>query len=293
MKEPVFTGAATAVVTPFRNGEIDFPAFEHILEQQLEAGIRAIVVCGTTGEASTLTPEERTLLISNAVVCCAGRCKVIAGIGTNNTAQSVRYAKQAEKAGADALLAVTPYYNKASQEGLAVHYFTIVNATSLPLIAYNVPSRTGVNLTAETCARLSRHPRINGVKEASGNLSQVAHIRALCGEDFYIWSGNDDQITATMSLGGKGLISVLSNVRPRTAVRIAECCLNGDFAESSRLQCACLPLVDALFSDVNPIPVKAALEELGLCAQELRLPLTPLSEEKRTILRAALHRCPE
>ena len=175
MKEPVFTGAATAVVTPFRNGEIDFPAFEHILEQQLEAGIRAIVVCGTTGEASTLTPEERTLLISNAVVCCAGRCKVIAGIGTNNTAQSVRYAKQAEKAGADALLAVTPYYNKASQEGLAVHYFTIANATSLPLIAYNVPSRTGVNLT---------HQRREGSKRES--LTGCAHPGTLRGRFLHL-----------------------------------------------------------------------------------------------------------
>lgn len=291
MKDPVFTGAATAVVTPFRDGAIDFSALERILAQQLEADIQAIVVCGTTGEASTLTPEERTLLISRTVAFCGGRCKVIAGVGTNCTEQSVRYAKQAEKCGADALLAVTPYYNKCSQEGLAVHYFTIANATSLPLIVYNVPSRTGVNLSAETCARLSRHPRINGVKEASGNISQVAHIRALCADELNLWSGNDDQITATMALGGKGVISVLSNVRPHAAVRIAECCLNGDFTQAARLQCAYLPLIDALFSDVNPIAVKAALEELGLCSQELRLPLTPLCEEKRAALRTALLHC--
>ena len=293
MKEPVFTGAATAVVTPFRNGEIDYSAFERILAQQLAAGIQGIVICGTTGEASTLTPQERIHLISHAVTYCAGRCKIIAGVGTNSTAQSVHYAEQAEKSGADALLAVTPYYNKCSQEGLAVHYFTIANTTSLPLIVYNVPSRTGVNLTAETCARLSRHPRINGVKEASGNLSQIAHIRALCEDNLNIWSGNDDQITAVMALGGKGVISVLSNVRPRATARIAQCCLNGYFEESARLQCACLPLIDALFSDVNPIPVKAALEELGLCTQELRLPLTPLSAEKRAVLRSALQHCPE
>lgn len=293
MKEPVFTGAATAIVTPFLENGIDFEAYDSILARQLHAGIAAIVVCGTTGEASTLTPEEREALIRHTVAYCAGRGKVIAGVGTNSTAQSVRLARQAEACGADALLAVTPYYNKASQEGLAAHYFAIADAVQLPLIAYNVPSRTGVNLKPETCRLLSTHPRINGVKEAGGDISQVAHILNLCGEDFNVWSGNDDQITAVMALGGKGVISVLANVRPRITAEIAEACLRQDFPASAALQCRYLPLIDALFSDVNPIPVKAALEDLGLCRQTLRLPLTPLSQEKRIRLRSALLTCPE
>lgn len=295
MKEAIFTGAATAVVTPFlENGAgIDFDAYDAILACQLHAGIAAIVVCGTTGEASTLTPEEREALIVHTVSYCSGRCKVIAGIGTNHTAQSVRLAQQAAASGADALLAVTPYYNKASQEGLAAHYFSIADATELPLIAYNVPSRTGVNLRPETCKLLSTHPKINGVKEASGDLSQVARILSLCGEDLNVWSGNDDQITAVMALGGKGVISVLANIRPRITTEIAEACLRKDFSASAGLQCRYMPLIDALFSDVNPIAVKAALEDLDLCRQTLRLPLTPLSPEKRTLLRAALLTCPE
>lgn len=293
MKEPVFTGVATALVTPFRAGQLDLDAFDHLIAVQLHAGVAAVVVCGTTGEASTLTEAERNTLISRAAALCAGRCKVIAGVGTNSTASSVRLAQQAEQAGADALLAVTPYYNKASQSGLIVHYTAIADAASLPLIAYNVPSRTGVNLQPETCRVLSLHPRINGVKEAGGSLSQVARIRSLCGDALHVWSGNDDQITAVMALGGKGVISVLSNLRPRLTVEIAEACLRQDYPASARLQCACMPLIDALFSDVNPIPIKAAMEDTGLCSGELRLPLTPLSEEKRTKLRATMLLCAE
>lgn len=293
MKEAIFTGAATAIVTPFLENAIDFEAYDAILLRQLRAGIAAIVVCGTTGEASTLTAEERKALISHTVAFCEGRCKVIAGIGTNSTEQSVQLARQAAASGADALLAVTPYYNKASQDGLAAHYFAIADAATLPLIVYNVPSRTGVNLRPETCKRLSLHPNINGVKEAGGNISQVAEILALCGEDFNVWSGNDDQITATMALGGKGVISVLANLCPRITVEIVEACLRQDFPASAALQRRYLPLIQALFSDVNPIPVKAALEDLGLCRSSLRLPLTPLCEEKRTLLRAALLTCPE
>ena len=293
MKEPVFTGVATAIVTPFVKNEIDFEGFDLILARQMQAGISAVVVCGTTGEASTLSTEEKEKLLRHTVAYCAGRCKVIAGVGTNSTAASIRLAALAASCGADALLAVTPYYNKASQAGLAAHYFAIADATSLPLITYNVPSSTGVNLLPETCLKLSRHPNINGVKEASGSISQVARILSLCGEDFNVWSGNDDQITATMALGGKGIISVLSNIRPRITVEIADACLHHDYSASAALQCAYMPLIDALFSDVNPIPVKAALKDMGVCEETLRLPLTPMDAEKRMKLRAAQLTCPE
>lgn len=293
MKKPVFTGAATAIVTPFLNDKIDLVAYDRLLEQQLSGGISAIVVSGTTGEASTMTVEEKCELLQHTVQYIHGRCKVIAGVGTNNTAVTVNLAQLAEQYGADALLAVTPYYNKCSQDGLVRHYYAIADATSLPLIVYNVPSRTGVNITPETCQVLSAHPNINGIKEASGNISQVARIRNLCADELYIWSGNDDQITATMALGGKGIISVLSNVYPKAVVKIAQACLNGDFSHSAALQAYYMPLIDALFSDVNPIPVKAALDALHLCSDELRLPLTRLDEKKREKLLLALHSCKE
>ena len=241
-------------------------------------GVDAIVVCGTTGEASTLTPEEREALIRHMVAYCAGRCKVIAGVGTNSTAQSVRLARQAEACGADALLAVTPYYNKASQEGLAAHYFAIADAVQLPLIAYNVPSRTGVNLKPETCRLLSTHPRINGVKEAGGDISQVAHILNLCGEDFNVWSGNDDQIVPILALGGVGVISVLSNVAPTQTHEICQKFFDGDVAGSRQMQLDAMDLCNALFCEVNPIPVKKALNLMGWQAGPLRMPLTEMTE---------------
>ena len=288
MKEPVFTGAATAIVTPFLENGIDFEAYDSILARQLHAGIAAIVVCGTTGEASTLTPEEREALIRHTVAYCAGRCKVIAGVGTNSTAQSVRLARQAEACGADALLAVTPYYNKASQEGLAAHYFAIADAVQLPLIAYNVPSRTGVNLRPETCRLLSTHPRINGVKEAGGDISQVAHILNLCGEDFNVWSGNDDQIVPLLALGGKGVISVLSNVAPQYTHDICAKWFAGETQESLQMQLKALPLCKALFADVNPIPVKWAMNRLGWQAGACRLPLVEPSAAVQDQLETAM-----
>lgn len=284
MKEPVFFGAATAIVTPFCEQKLDLPAFERLMLRQLQAGIQAIVVTGTTGEASTLTQEEKETLWRCAVETAGGKATVIAGVGTNNTAQSAALAQAAERCGVDALLAVTPYYNKATQEGLYRHYVTIAEAVSLPLITYNVPSRTGVELQPETCQRLSVHKNIAGIKEASGNLTKLAHIRRLCGDSFPVWCGNDDQITASMALGACGAISVLSNLRPALVKKLCDHALKGEFRQSAEMQLAALPLIDALFSEVNPIPIKAALAVEGLCRDELRLPLTPMSPEKRAAL---------
>lgn len=293
MKEPLFRGAATAIVTPFQDNRLDFAAFDRILEQQLAAEIDAIIVCGTTGEASTLTTEEKATLWRHCAEYLGGRAKMIAGVGTNNTQASVALARIARDCGADGLLAVTPYYNKCSQEGLAQHYEALADATELPLITYNVPSRTGVDLKPETCIRLMRHANINGIKEAGGSITRMAKLRQLCGESFYVWSGNDDQIAAMMALGASGVISVLSNVRPHMVKALTDACLCGDFKTAAKLQIDYLPLIEALFSDVNPIPVKAALAALGICREEVRLPLCPVAAETRTRLHAALLTCPE
>ncbi|MDR0889347.1 MAG: 4-hydroxy-tetrahydrodipicolinate synthase [Oscillospiraceae bacterium] len=293
MKEPCFLGAATAIVTPFINDEIDYIAYDRLLSQQLDAGIDAIVVCGTTGEASTMDAKEKLDLLRHTVFFVGGRCKVIAGSGTNSTASSVALSKEAHDCGADALLVVTPYYNKCSQSGLIAHYFAIADTVDIPMIVYNVPTRTGVTIRPETCLALSKHPNINGIKEASGSISQVARILNLCGDDFHVWSGNDDQTTATMALGGAGVISVLSNICPNAVVQTAHSCLAGNFAESAKLQRRYMPLIDALFSDVNPIPVKTALHELGLCNADLRMPLSPISDELRAKLCEVLAKCPD
>ena len=293
MKRPIFTGAATAIVTPFSDQKIDLPAFERLLRRQIDAGISAIVVTGTTGEASTLSLTEKESLWRLAAATAQNDAVIIAGVGTNHTAQSVALAKAAAACGADALLAVTPYYNKATQEGLYQHYITIAEATPLPLILYNVPSRTGVSLAPETCHRLSLHPKIAGLKEAGGDICALAKIRQLCGDGLPVWCGNDDQTVAAMSLGASGVISVLSNLRPRLVKALSDPAPAGDFAEAARLQLAALPLSDALFSEVNPIPVKAALAAEGLCRNELRLPLTAMSAEKFPALQAALLACPE
>lgn len=293
MKKPLFLGTATAVVTPFFENQIDLAALDRLLEQQLSAKIDAIVVCGTTGEASTLTIEEKTALWQHTASYLGGRAKMIAGIGTNDTRTSAALAMLAKEAGADGLLAVTPYYNKCSQEGLARHYEAIADATDLPLITYNVPSRTGVDLKPETCVRLMRHERINGIKEAGGNAVRMAKLRSLCGASFAVWSGNDDQIVAMMALGASGVISVLSNVRPHAVKAMTDACLRGDFQTAAKLQTDYLPLIEALFSDVNPVPVKAALAALGICREEVRLPLCPMSSDARTRLHAALLTCPE
>lgn len=293
MKEPVFIGAATAIITPFSGAGIDYHAYDCLLEKQIDAGIQAIVVCGTTGEASTMSMMEKQELIDHTVRFVKDQCKVIAGIGTNSTEHSIEMAKIAYNCGADSLLAVTPYYNKCTQEGLVQHYCAIADSTPLPLITYNVPGRTGVNIAPETCKRLSAHSKINGLKEAGGNISQVARIKGQCEEDFHIWSGNDDQITAIMSLGGCGVISVLSNIYPKLVVKLVNACLEGNYALSASLQCAYMPFIDGLFSEVNPIPIKAVLSAQGLCEDTLRLPLVPMSSQNRNKLLQILHSLPK
>ncbi len=289
MKKVLFRGTATALITPFTDSGIDYPALERLLEMQIEAKVPALVITGTTGEASTLSMDEKIALWRYCVYHVGSACEIIAGIGSNSTEASVSMAKIAAACGVDGLLAVTPYYNKCTQEGLIAHYKAIADATSLPLILYNVPSRTGVNLSADTCARLAEHPHIHGVKEAGGNLSQVAHI--LAESNTHLWSGNDDQIVPIISLGGDGVISVLSNLCPRAVVKMTEAALHGDYETAAALQLQYLPLIDALFCEVNPIPIKFALHHLGLCENILRLPLTPLSKSGEAKVLAAMEHC--
>lgn len=274
MKQPVFTGAAVAIITPMHaDGTVNFEELGRIIDDQIAHGTDAIVICGTTGESAALSHEEHVECIRFAVKHTAKRVPVIAGTGSNDTAFAIEISKEAEEAGADALLLVTPYYNKTSQVGLIAHYTAIANAVTLPCIIYNVPSRTGVNLQPATLAELAKLSNVNAVKEASGNISQVADVAALCGEELNIYSGNDDQIVPILSLGGKGVISVLSNVAPQQAHDICAAWFSGNTAKSLELQLKALPLCHALFADVNPIPVKWAMKRLGWNAGPLRLPL--------------------
>ena len=280
MKNTVFTGVATAIITPLNENGIDFEKFAKLIEWQIEEGINAIVVCGTTGESSTLTDEEHRAAIKFAVDQVAGRVPVIAGTGSNDAAYAIELTKYACEAGADAMLVVTPYYNKATQNGLIKLFTAIADASTKPIILYNVPSRTGVNIAPATCKALAEHPNICAIKEASGNISQIAEIASLVGDKMDIYSGNDDQIVPIMSLGGKGVISVLSNVMPRKSVEICDSFFAGDVKKSREIQLELLPLINALFCEVNPIPVKAAM---GWCENYVRLPLTPMeknNEEK-------------
>lgn len=289
MKKPVFTGAAVAIITPMHaDGSIDYEEMGRIIDDQIENGIDAIVVCGTTGESPTMTDEEHTACIRYAVKKTAGRVPVIAGTGSNDTKYAVWLSRQAQADGADALLLVTPYYNKTSQAGLIAHYTAIADAVDLPCILYNVPSRTGCNLTAASLKQLAKHPNINAVKEASGNISQVAEIAAACGEELNIYSGNDDQIVPLLALGGKGVISVLSNVAPRYTHDLCAKWFAGDTAGSLAMQLAALPLCKALFADVNPIPVKWAMNRLGWHAGACRLPLVDPNEAVQAQLDSAL-----
>lgn len=274
MKKPVFTGAAVAIITPMhQDGSIHYDALRQIIEDQIARGTDAIVICGTTGECSTMTDQEQLAAIKFAVDTVAHRVPVIAGAGSNDTAHGCALAAGAAASGADALLMVTPYYNKTSQAGLVAHFTAMAEAGGIPVILYNVPSRTGVNIKPETVKKLSEHPLINGIKEASGNIAQVAQIAALCGDEINIYSGNDDQVVPLLSLGGKGVISVVSNIAPTL---VHDCCkawFDGDTAEARRLQLEMLPLSDAMFCDVNPIPVKYAMNLLGWEAGKCRLPL--------------------
>lgn len=279
MKNTLFTGACTALVTPFLNGEVNYPMLQQLLRRQIEAGIRAVVVCGTTGESATLSDPEKLELFRRAKKYVGSRCLMIAGTGSNNTEHTIALSKAAEEAGADALLLVSPYYNKATSEGLVTHYSAVAASVHIPVILYNVPSRTGVDMPVCVYQCLAQIPNIVGVKEASTDISKIAKIRAVCPEDFAVWSGNDDQAAAVMSLGGCGVISVLSNVLPVETQAMAQAALDGDFDTAADLQLRLLPLIEALFREVNPIPVKAAMKILGYDCGGCRLPLTPASQE--------------
>ncbi len=288
MKNTVFTGAATAIVTPLNKDGVDYEQFAALIEWQIQSGIDAIVVAGTTGEGSTLTDAEHKEAIRFCVEQVAGRVPVIAGTGSNDTAYAIDLSKYACEVGADALLLVTPYYNKATQKGLIESFVAVADVCDKPCILYNVPSRTGCNLLPETVAELAKHPRIVAIKEASGNLSQIAKLISLCGDEIDVYSGNDDQIVPIMSLGGKGVISVLSNVAPKETVEMCRLMLNGDTAGAAKLQLQYIELIDALFCEVNPIPVKAACAAMGYCDNYLRLPLTPMEPQNEQKLLAAM-----
>lgn len=284
MKTPIFEGMATAIITPTNENGIDFEAFGKLLDWQINEGIDAVVVCGTTGEGSTLTDAEHKEAISFAVRHIAGRIPVIAGTGSNDTSYALELTEYACSVGVDGVLVVTPYYNKATQKGLIKMFTTIADASTVPVILYNVPSRTGVNIKPSTVLELSKHPMINAIKEASGDISQVAEIAHLCGDNMIIYSGNDDQTIPIMSLGGKGCISVLSNLLPKESSEMCRAYKEGDVKKACEMQLKYLPLINALFSEVNPIPVKAAMAKMGFCEDYLRLPLTPMEDATREVL---------
>ncbi len=289
MREPVFIGACPAIITPFDScGAVNYDAFDKLIDRQIDAGVDAICVCGTTGESSTLSTQEHIAIIQHCVRRVNHRVKVIAGTGSNCTSDAAYLARHAQDSGADALLIVTPYYNKASQTGLLRHYEFIADCVEIPIILYNVPSRTGVSFTAETYKILSQNPKINGVKEASGNLSLFTQTRHLCGEDFSIWSGNDDQVVPMMSLGAKGVISVVCNIIPELMVHMSHCCLRGDYETAGKLQIKYADFINALFLEVNPIPIKRAMNMLGLGAGTLRLPLCEMTNQNAEILKQTM-----
>ena len=293
MKHTVFTGSGVAVITPmFPDGSIHFEELDRILEDQIAGGTDCIVTCGTTGEAATFHNQEHLQVIAHTVQKVNGRVPVVAGTGSNDTAHAIALSKEAKALGVDGLLHVTPYYNKTSQKGLIKHFTAIADATDLPVIVYNVPSRTGVNIQPKTYRELSKHPNIVATKEANGDLSSVLETRYLCGDDLDVYSGNDDQIVSILSLGGKGVISVLANVMPRETHNICQLYFQGNVQESAALQTKLMPLIRALFSDVNPIPVKEAMNQMGYQAGPCRLPLTEMGEEaKKALVRqlAAFH----
>ena len=293
MRKPLFTGSGVAIVTPFTKDTVDLDAFGRLIDFQMANGTDAVIVCGTTGEASTMTYGERMRTIEYCVERVGGRVPVIAGSGSNATPNAIALGRDAERAGADGLLVVTPFYNKATQAGLVKHYTAIADAATKPIILYDVPSRTGVTIAPETYAELAKHPNINGVKEAGSNLSNIQKTRNLCPDDFSIWSGNDDETAAICLLGGRGVISVAANVVPDRMHQLVRLCLAGDFAAAGKLQLDLKELCDALFCEVNPIPVKTALEMMGLCSGALRLPLCEPSEEhwkriQKTLVRYGL-----
>ena len=281
MKKTIFTGCGTAIATPFTASGINYDAFGELIEDQIKNNIDAIIVCGTTGESATMSKEEKKELIKYAINKINKRTKVVVGTGSNNTINAIEMSKFAEETGADALLVVTPYYNKTTQAGLIAHYKAIAESVNIPIIMYSVPSRTGVNILPETCLELSKIDNIVAIKEASGNISQVAKIASLCGDNLDIYSGNDDQIIPVLSLGGKGVISVLSNIMPKYTHDMVYKYLNGELQEATKMQLEALELIDMLFCEVNPIPVKYALNAIGYDYGIPRLPLVELSKDKQ------------
>lgn len=288
MDNILFHGACTALITPFDQSGVDYQAFDRLLDRQLQAGIQAVVVCGTTGEASAMSDVEKLALMSHAVRYVRGRCRVLGGTGSNSTAHAAELSAAAAQTGVDALLVVTPYYNKCTQQGLVAHYEQIKKAAGIPVIAYNVPSRTGVDIAPQTCKALYE-VGIAGIKEANPDASRVSQICGLCPEGFTVWCGNDDRIVPFMAAGAQGVISVLSNPCPALLRQITDACLLGDYALAAKRQAEAMPLISALFAEVNPIPVKAAMELLGQQAGQCRLPLTGASPQTVARLKDALH----
>ena len=288
MKQPFFTGACTALVTPFLDGKVNYPMMEVLLKRQIDAGIEAVVICGTTGESATLSDAEKLTLFRRCKEYAADRCKIIAGTGSNSTDHTAQFSLAAQNEGVDGLLLVSPYYNKATPEGLLAHYGTVAHTVRIPVILYNVPSRTGVDIPVSVYQRLATIPNIVGVKEASTDITKIAKILNSCPADFSVWSGNDDQAVPVIALGGQGVISVVSNVLPEQTNAMAKAALSGDFATASAMQRSLLPLIELLFCEVNPIPVKTAMQLIGYDCGDCRLPLTRLTPENRKKLEALL-----
>jgi len=290
MKKVPFTGSGVALVTPFNETGVDFKVLEELIEFHIKEGTDAIIICGTTGEASTMSTEEHKEAIRFTVEKANKRIPVIAGTGSNNTVHAIEMSKYAESVGADGVLIVTPYYNKTTQKGLVEHYTAIANSISIPVIAYNVPSRTGLNITAATAKELSKVENIVAIKEASGNFSQIAEIAATCGDDLYLYSGNDDQVVPMLSLGAKGVISVSANIIPNDTHKMVMSYLEGDIETAKQLQLKAIELIKALFIEVNPIPIKAAMELKGYNVGKCRLPLTTMSEKNLEVLKKAIEK---
>ena len=288
MKTPLFTGACTALVTPFANGKVSYPMLEKLLQRQMDAGIGTVVLCGTTGESPTLSDEEKISIFRHAKEYCGTGCTIMAGTGSNSTRHAIELSRAAEASGADGLLVVSPYYNKATPDGLYSHYRAIAASVHIPVILYNVPGRTGVDIPVSVYERLSKISNIAGVKEASTDITKIGRIVAACGDDFSVWSGNDDMTVAVISLGGSGVISVSSNVLPEKMQAMTQAALAGNFRSAAQLQLELIPLTDLLFCEVNPIPVKAAMRLLGYDCGNCRMPLTPLLPEHEEKLKKIL-----
>lgn len=286
----IFKGAGTAIITPFNENGVDYEKFAKLIDWQIESGIDSIIVGGTTGEGSTLTDEEHREIIRFSVEQAKGRVPIIAGTGSNDTDYAISLTKYSASVGADAALVVTPYYNKATQKGLIKMYEMIADASDIPLILYNVPSRTGVNIEPKTLLELADHPNICGIKEANGDISKIVEEIALVGDKLDFYSGNDDQVIPMLSMGGKGVISVLSNVLPYETSNMCKLFFDGKVAEAAKEQCRLLPLINALFCEVNPIPVKAAMADMGYCSDDIRMPLTVMEEEHRNMLREEMRK---